>query len=162
PTICKVRLVGLAQHRHPQQMMRLDIEDPTPLGPEVARQVLEKLEEVLAQVDLLCIEDYNKGLLTPDLCRKAIEMARQRKIPVLVDPASISDYSKYAGATALKLNRTETEKATGLTVGNEAEYDAAGTRLIEQLGLEAIVITLDKNGAYLATKDGERRWLKTR
>src|SRR6185437_11773705 len=78
PTICKVRLVGLAQHRHPQQMMRLDIEDPTPLGPEVARQVLEKLEEVLAQVDLLCNEDYNKGLLTPDLCRKAIEMARQR------------------------------------------------------------------------------------
>ena len=28
PTICKVRLVGLAQHRHPQQMIRLDYEDP--------------------------------------------------------------------------------------------------------------------------------------
>src|SRR5437588_6843437 len=31
PTICKVRFVGLAQHRHPQQMMRLDFEDQTPL-----------------------------------------------------------------------------------------------------------------------------------
>src|SRR3981081_1874385 len=30
PTICKVRLVGLAQHRHPQQMMRLDYEDLMP------------------------------------------------------------------------------------------------------------------------------------
>ena len=162
PTIAKVRLVGLAQHRHPQQMMRLDFEDPTPLGADVARRVLENLDRVLPDVDLLCIEDYNKGLLTADLCQAAIKRARQRGIPVLIDPASISDYAKYAGATALKLNRTETQKATGLPVSNEQEYADAGTWLIERLGLEAAVITLDKNGAFLATREGERRWLKTR
>jgi len=31
PTVSKVRLVGLAQHRHPQQMMRLDFEEHGPL-----------------------------------------------------------------------------------------------------------------------------------
>ena len=112
PTICKVRLVGLAQHRHPQQMMRLDFEDPAPMGSDIGARVLESLGEALRDADMLCIEDYNKGLLTSELCRKAIEMARSRDIPVLIDPASISDYSKYANATALKLNRTETEKAT--------------------------------------------------
>jgi len=162
PTICKVRLVGLAQHRHPQQMMRLDYEDLTPIAPEVSTQVIETLERVLAQADMLCIEDYNKGLLTPELCARAIEMARERKIPVLIDPASINDYSKYTHATALKLNRTETEKATGLPVGNEEQYAAAATRLLKTLSLEAVVITLDKNGAYLATNLGERRWLRTR
>jgi D-beta-D-heptose 7-phosphate kinase/D-beta-D-heptose 1-phosphate adenosyltransferase len=162
PTICKVRLVGLAQHRHPQQMMRLDFEDPTPLETEVGARVLESLGQALRGADMLCIEDYNKGLLTPDLCRKAIEMARGRDIPVLIDPASISDYSKYANATALKLNRTETEKATKLPVDSEAQYGAAGTHLIQKLNLEAVVITLDKNGAYLATRSGERQWLRTR
>ncbi|HSZ59443.1 MAG TPA: D-glycero-beta-D-manno-heptose 1-phosphate adenylyltransferase, partial [Tepidisphaeraceae bacterium] len=41
-------------------------------------------------------------------------------------------------------------------------FAAAGSWLIERLGLEAAVITLDKQGAYLATRDGERRWLTTR
>ena len=162
PTICKARLVGLAQHRHPQQMIRLDFEDPTPMGSDVGQRVLESLEQSLRIADLLCIEDYNKGLLTPDLCRKAIEMARARHIPVLVDPASITDYSKYSNATALKLNRTETQKTTGLPVDNEQQYEAAGIHLIETLNLEAAVITLDKNGAYLATRSGERQWLRTR
>jgi D-beta-D-heptose 7-phosphate kinase/D-beta-D-heptose 1-phosphate adenosyltransferase len=162
PTISKVRLVGLAQHRHPQQMMRLDYEDLSGLPSEVGREVLATLERVLGQADMLCIEDYNKGLLTPDLCRAAIELARKRGLPVMVDPAFINEYSKYAGATALKLNRTETERATGLPVNNEAEYAAAANRLIQTLNLEAIVITLDKNGAYLATQAGEQRWLRTR
>jgi D-beta-D-heptose 7-phosphate kinase/D-beta-D-heptose 1-phosphate adenosyltransferase len=162
PTISKVRLVGLAQHRHPQQMMRLDYEDLTPITAEVSRQVLATLEKVLAEADMLCIEDYNKGLLTPDLCAKAIAMARARNLPVLIDPASINDYAKYASATALKLNRTETEKATGLPMNDEAQYAAAAAALLQKLNLEAVVITLDKHGAYLATRGGERRWLRTR
>jgi D-beta-D-heptose 7-phosphate kinase/D-beta-D-heptose 1-phosphate adenosyltransferase len=162
PTISKVRLVGLAQHRHPQQMMRLDFEELSPMPDDVGREVLATLERVLAEADMLCIEDYNKGLLTPGLCKAAIELARQRGLPVLIDPASINDYAKYANATALKLNRTETEKATGLPVNDEPQYVAASARLIEKLNLEAVVITLDKNGAYLATRAGERRWLRTR
>jgi D-beta-D-heptose 7-phosphate kinase/D-beta-D-heptose 1-phosphate adenosyltransferase len=162
PTTSKVRLVGLAQHRHPQQMMRLDFEDLTAPGADVGGQVLATLDRVLAEADMLCIEDYNKGLLTPELCGKAIELARARKIPVLIDPASISDYRKYTDATALKLNRTETEKATGLPVENEAQYAAAASLLLERMNLEAVVITLDKNGAYLATRSGEGRWLRTR
>ena len=162
PTISKVRLVGLAQHRHPQQMMRLDFEELTPMPADVARDVLATLDRVLAEADMLCIEDYNKGLLTPDLCKAAIEMARKRGLPVMIDPASINDYARYTNATALKLNRTETEKATGLPVNGEAQYAAASARLIEKLNLEAVVITLDKNGAYLATNSGERKWLRTR
>lgn len=162
PTISKVRLVGLAQHRHPQQMMRLDFEDPSPLGSQVAAQVVDKLHSLLGEIDVLCIEDYNKGLLTEDLCRQAIELARSRGVPVLVDPAAITDYSKYAHATALKLNRTETERATGLPMGDPAQYAAAAAWLIDKLELEATIITLDKSGAFLATRAGERRWMKTK
>ncbi len=162
PTTCKMRLVGLAQHRHPQQMMRIDIEEQSNIGTSLAGQVLTEAARALDGAAVLCIEDYNKGVLGGDTCQKLIAMARERGIPVLIDPANIPDYSKYAHATALKLNRIETEKATGLPVTNEAQYAAACSSLLEKLDLEAVVITLDKKGAYLATRSGERRWLQTR
>jgi D-beta-D-heptose 7-phosphate kinase/D-beta-D-heptose 1-phosphate adenosyltransferase len=162
PTVSKVRLVGLAQHRHPQQMMRIDFEEHGPLSPELAGQIVERIEAELPGADLLCLEDYNKGVLAHDVCGRVIASARQRGVPVIIDPANIPDYARYSGATALKLNRLETGRATGLPVGNPDEYDAAATLLLDRLALEAVVITLDKSGAYLATRDGERRWLKTR
>ncbi len=36
PTTCKMRLVGSAQHRHPQQMIRLDFEQPAPVDSATA------------------------------------------------------------------------------------------------------------------------------
>ena len=162
PTICKVRLVGLAQHRHPQQMMRLDFEDQTPVTADAQAAVTARFEELLDGAAVVCLEDYNKGLLTPGLCAQLIASANRRGVPVLIDPANLPDYGKYAGAACLKLNRIEAERATGLPVSTESEWTAAATKLLNDLRLEAVVITLDKSGAYLATRDGERRWLKTR
>lgn len=162
PTISKVRLVGLAQHRHPQQMMRLDYEDPSAIEANVAARVIDRITQALDGADALCIEDYNKGLLTPETCHRIIMLAKSHGVPVFVDPAAIDDYSKYCGATTITPNATETTKATGMPVTNLAQYQAAAERLLDQLNLEAAVLTLDKNGAYLATRDGERRWLKTK
>jgi D-beta-D-heptose 7-phosphate kinase/D-beta-D-heptose 1-phosphate adenosyltransferase len=162
PTVLKLRLVGSAQHRHPQQMLRLDIENSAPIDSALAAKVLENVTTSLKSADLLCLEDYAKGLLTPEVCRHIIDMARARQVPVLVDPANIADYSKYFGATAIKLNRTEAERATGLPVREPEHYAPAAEWLLNMLQLEAVIITLDKHGAFLATSDGIRRHLKTR
>jgi D-beta-D-heptose 7-phosphate kinase/D-beta-D-heptose 1-phosphate adenosyltransferase len=163
PTVTKMRLVGSAQHRHAQTMLRLDYEDRGPVSDAVGAEVVRRVEAALPQTDVLCIEDYNKGLLTPAVCRAIIAAARAAGVPVIVDPAVVADYSRYAGATAIKLNRVETERATGgMPVVTPGDWHAAAERLLETLDLEAAVITLDRNGSFLATRDGERRWLKTR
>ena len=162
PTTCKMRLVGLAQHRHPQQMMRVDIEEQSGAARRFIRSRDRAKLAALEGAAVLCLEDYNKGLLADDMCPKLIAMARQRNVPVIVDPANLADYSKYKGATALKLNRTETERATKLPIGSEAENARAAQWLLDHLELEAAIITLDKSGAYLATRDGQRAWLRTR
>ncbi len=162
PTVCKTRLIGLAQHRHPQQMMRIDYEEVAPLTGNWADRVVEAFEESLDGAKMVCLEDYNKGLLSFEVCQRMIAIAKSRELPVLVDPAAISNYKRYYGATAVKLNRLEAEKASGLPVQEEPEFAAAGEWLLENLDLEAAVITLDKHGSYLATREGERRWLKTR
>lgn len=162
PTTSKVRLVGLAQHRHPQQMMRLDYEDGSPIGAALAERVLAAVGKALVGADALCLEDYNKGLLPPAVCQKVIDLARAAGVPVFVDPSAIKDYSKYAGASVITPNGTETTLASGMKVTSEEEFKSAAEHFLEKLNLEAVLLTLDKRGSYLATRDGERRWLKTR
>ena len=162
PTISKVRMIGMAQHRHPQPMMRLDYEDATPIDSAMEARVLDLIERSLADADALCIEDYDKGLVTEGLCREAIARARKRGLPVLVDPGPIADFSKYTGASSLKPNRPETARATKLPVDTPQQYQAAAEWLLEHLLLDAAAITLDKDGVYLASRDGRRQWIRSR
>ncbi len=162
PSTSKIRLVGLAQHRHAQQMIRLDYEDPSPIDVATAERILAAFERALGECDVVCLEDYNKGLLTDDLCRRLIDLARRAGKPVFVDPAPLEDYGKYTGASAITPNRIEAAKATRLACADEADYAPVAERLLQDLQLDCAVLTLDKSGAYLASRDGQRRWLRTR
>ncbi len=162
PTTCKMRLVGSAQHRHPQTMLRLDSENAAAVTADVEDALFAQLDRLMPSCDIFCIEDYNKGVVTPRLCQEAIKLARSRGKAVLIDPANIPDYAKYSGATCIKLNRAETKRATGIAPKTEDEFREAGNKLLDTLRIDCAVITLDKDGAYLATRDGQRRWLHTK
>jgi D-beta-D-heptose 7-phosphate kinase/D-beta-D-heptose 1-phosphate adenosyltransferase len=70
---------------------------------------------------------------------------------VFVDPAAITDYSKYRHATVITPNRTEASLATGISAakGDRDTLDTMARRLVDELSLEAAVLTLDKQGALL-------------
>src|SRR5687768_6633845 len=131
PGIAKVRMVGLAQHRHPQHLIRLDYEDPAPIDAPLAERVLAALERALDGAAALCIEDYNKGLLTDNVCQRVIAMANERKIPTFVDPYELSDYAKYANATAITPNRKEAQKATQMPCAAEPDYNPLAEKLLK-------------------------------
>jgi D-beta-D-heptose 7-phosphate kinase / D-beta-D-heptose 1-phosphate adenosyltransferase len=161
PTTVKRSYVGLAQHRHPQKMFRVDFEETGALHASLAEKLLAHVRDALAGADLLCIEDYNKGVLAGGTCEKLIAMARAAGMAVLVDPAAIDDYRRYRGATAITPNRTEAEKATGMVTG-QIEYDElAGRRLMDELELEAVILTLDKHGALLLERGGQVQHVPT-
>ncbi len=158
PTTVKRSLVGLAQHRHPQKMFRLDAESRAPLAAGVEDRLIERFMALLPGAGVVCIEDYNKGVCTPRLCRAVIDACRARGVPVLVDPAAIESYAKYRGATTITPNRTEATAATGDNVAAEAEpaqYAPIARRLLGELELDAAVITLDRHGALLLERGGE-------
>ena len=164
PTILKQNFVGLAQHRHPQKMFRVDIEQTGPVSDAAAAKVAACVEGLLGDADVLCLEDYHKGLLGEALCQKLIGMARQRGVPVMVDPAAIDNYSKYRGATCMTPNRTEAERAVAgmrlVEAGGDAE--AMAWALVDAVSLDALVLTLDKQGALLAEHDGSAKMIPTR
>jgi len=65
PTTVKRSLIGLAQHRHPQKMFRVDYESRSPLPEAVGERLVAHVERLLGSAQVVCIEDYNKGVCTP-------------------------------------------------------------------------------------------------
>ena len=154
PTTVKQNLIGLAQARHPQKMFRVDFESREPLPEPVVRELVSRFEAALSRADVVCIEDYDKGVCTPGLCREIIARAKRAGKSVFVDPARLPDYSRYAGATVITPNRTEAELATGMETHGEGEVDHnadVAKELLNRLALEAVVLTLDRHGALLFT-----------
>ncbi len=159
PTTVKRSLVGLAQHRHPQKMFRMDIERRAPASDKIVDRLLAAIDRTIGagDVDVVCLEDYAKGACPPRLCQGLIERCRQAGIPILVDPASISDYSRYRGATLVTPNRSEAELASGRRGGLRTDLSVAAEisqELSTEFDLDAVVLTLDRDGAMLVDEAG--------
>jgi D-beta-D-heptose 7-phosphate kinase/D-beta-D-heptose 1-phosphate adenosyltransferase len=154
PTITKTRLVGLAEHRHRQQILRVDDEIVRPPAPDDGARLLDAICGGIEGIDVICLEDYAKGVLALEICAGIIAMAQQREIPVFVDPARTKEWEKYAGAALLTPNRAELEIALGRRVADD-ELAPAATELVERLKLGGLLITLGRDGALLIRRDQE-------
>lgn len=163
PTIVKERMLGSVQsaNRATQQLLRVDEEDSHPLSPKRERELKSRLRDALKRVDGVLVSDINKGLLTPSLLRELIDGANRRGIPIIVDPRCEADFSIYRGATALTPNRFETETATGMKLIDRAAWRSASEMLVRKLGLRACLITLDRDGMYLAERGGNDSYIPT-
>lgn len=152
PTTVKRNLIGLAQARHPQKMFRVDFESREPITGATLEALIARIDAALPRVDVVCIEDYGKGVCTDHVCQEVIRRARAAGLAVLVDPCGAADFVRYRGATAITPNRSEAEKATGLRThegGDLAHNSELARGLLARLELEAVVLTLDRHGALL-------------
>jgi D-beta-D-heptose 7-phosphate kinase/D-beta-D-heptose 1-phosphate adenosyltransferase len=156
PTITKQRFVGLAQHIHPQQLLRVDEEKDEPLDDKHYQKLLDLYKKKLSQADIVCLQDYNKGLFEKDFCESLIKLAKLAGKKVLIDPAPKTDFAKYTGASAITPNRLEASIASGINIKTVDDAAKAAAILIKKLNLDAVIITLDKEGAYLKTNSVEQ------
>ena len=151
PTITKERVIGLAQHRHRQQLLRVDEECTDPLSQADYQHLLGIYKSKLPECDVVCLQDYNKGILGLEFCQHLIAAARQAGKRVLVDPPLDSDYSKFTGAGLITPNRKESSHAVGFEIETIDDAEKAAEQLLTQLQLDTVIITLDKEGAFLKT-----------
>ena len=129
---------------HNQQMLRVDREKTDPIAPDVEKRLLAAALRQAARSDLAIISDYNKGTLTPSLCGKFLRAA---KCPVLVGLKS-RDYRKYARATGASLNRGELA-----TISHEDDVDAGARKILKELALRFLVLTLGERGMRVYSRD---------
>lgn len=148
PTIAKTRVVSRTQ-----QLLRVDVESRDPQAEQDCAALLQATIARLAAVDAVVLSDYAKGTLTDALCRAVIDGARDRKIPVLVDPKT-RDFRKYSGATTVCPNLNELSAATGVDVHRTEELLQAGRDLLRSLDVAFLTVTMSEKGIRVLHADG--------
>ncbi len=94
------------------------------------------------------MSDYGFGLLTPELVKAAVALARRQKVPVTVD--SRFDLLRFRGMTAVTPNEPEVEAALGVTIGHDrAKLESAGRAVLDKLGCQAVLVTRGSHGMAL-------------
>jgi len=145
-TVVKLRVIGRSQ-----QLLRIDFEN-TP-DHEVLQLMLADFERLLPAHDLVLLSDYGKGGLTH--VGRMIELSRAAGKAVLVDPKG-SDFSRYAGATAITPNRNELTQVVGAW-NDEDDLVQRAQALRQRLGLQGLLLTRSEEGISLFDDDGHLR-----
>ncbi len=146
PTTLKTRVIARAQ-----QVVRYDRERDEPIAASTADALVEALRAQAPQVEGVVIEDYGKGLLTPNLIQEAMAIFAEHRLRVFVDPKQ-GDWAGYRGAELVKPNLREAEQITGIRVREESDLEPLGEALLGLTDAHGIAITRGERGMSLYSK----------
>ena len=147
-TTVKTRVIA-----HSQQVVRVDQEDSDPITAETEERICAGIRSLVPTIDAVAVSDYAKGMLTEPVLSELFATATAHGKPVLVDPKG-KNYGKYRGAAVLTPNRREAAEACNLD-DNGNIVDEAGSRLMSELDLNALLITQGEEGMTLFRKSQE-------
>ena len=145
PTTEKTR--GLSRH---QPILRIDRESAAPVDSGVAASLEARALEALATADVLVLEDYDKGVLSPGLSALLLTEAARRGVPSVVDP-KLRHFFDFQGAWLFKPNARELAAALGLEQAPREEHELRP--LLDRLGCENLLLTLGEEGMVLLSRD---------
>ncbi len=158
PTTRKTRVVAGTQ-QGAQQVVRVDREKRSPLPPDIAATLIEKVAGQIADCDALLFSDYTKGVLSEETVRAITETARSRKPNIVITanpkPASVRF---FRDADIAQLNRSEADEALRAHLfesPDAAVFHEAGVRLRDYLGLRNLLVTRSAQGLTVFTADGK-------
>ena len=154
-TTNKVRIMG-----RNQQMMRLDHEHTNDITTEQEAALLAGFYKYVdtENPSLIILEDYNKGVLTPNIITSVIDYCNEKGIPTAVDPKQ-KNFLAYKNCTLFKPNLKEVKEGLKITIGDITlqNMNKVHTVLNENLHNAISFITLSEHGVYFS--DGQAQKL---
>ena len=153
-TISKLRIVS-GNH----QLLRIDKEVKEHISTATEKLIIDSACRLIMFADAVILSDYMKGCLSDSVLSAVIGAARDRGIPVFVDPKR-HNISCYRGADYITPNRKELTAATGINCSDESFERVAAKKAMESTGA-AVLLTRSEDGMVLFAKDGDETWLPT-
>lgn len=141
PTTQKKRVLSGTKH-----LIRLDQESTAPIASETTSKFLDQIQSLWSVVDVVIIEDYDKGLLTPELIHRITSSAHDASIPVCVDP-KFRNFHDYKGVDLFKPNLKELEKSIA-SIGTE-ELNVMIDQVFDLLQPRYLLLTLGSKGMIM-------------
>ncbi len=151
-TPSKTRILAGLPSSQRQQVLRIDHEPSgLPEEPSLSR-VLDGLG-AQAKPDAVILSDYHYGLLSGVLLDKLEKQRRSSSVPWVVDSRHRLD--RFAGMTAATPNQSELEELAGKRLSSSEQLQNFGDRLREEMGWEALLVTLGEEGMVLFRTDSD-------
>ncbi len=142
-TSCKTRVIADAHH-----LIRLDSETKKDISKESENKILELLNENKDEIEVLILQDYNKGVLTKKLIKKVIEFANKNGIKVCTDP-KFENFFEYNSVYLFKPNKKEFEDAAGRKFRNIEDLISSAHSLMKKINCRNLLLTLGENGMMI-------------
>ncbi len=144
PTTIKTRIIA-----HNQQVVRFDRETKDRIGRDVHVRIFNYVKKCMADgLGGIVLSDYCKGVVTDELVRDIVRLARKNGIIVSVDP-KVSHFGMYRGVTILTPNVNEAAIGSKIDIEDEESLLRAGTLLLKRLNCAAVLITRGEHGMSL-------------
>ncbi|SKA17145.1 bifunctional heptose 7-phosphate kinase/heptose 1-phosphate adenyltransferase [Sediminibacterium ginsengisoli] len=140
-----------------QQMMRLDAEDTGDVNDAIAAKLLEMTERLFKtdRPDVLILEDYNKGVLTPAVIEGIISLCKTYGVVTAVDPKK-KNFLAFKDVDIFKPNLKEVKEGLNLSPAaiDESSLKQIHAALKQELNHRVSLITLSEKGVYF--QDGQQ------
>ncbi|WP_448530554.1 bifunctional heptose 7-phosphate kinase/heptose 1-phosphate adenyltransferase [Raineya sp.] len=144
-TTVKHRILAASQH-----LLRIDSEMDKPIDEEEEEVLWQKIQTLLPQTQAVIFEDYDKGVITPKLIEKTIQLARKFHIPTIIDPKK-RNFDYYIHSTLFKPNLKELKEGLKLDFeNNNLEAIKEAVKILQQkLAAKYIMTTLSEKGVLI-------------
>ena len=93
------------------QYLRID-KDSDFSSKNIQTKIYSNVEKNISRSDIVILSDYEKCVLTEDLCIKIINLAKEKNVKVIIDPKK-NNIHCYSGAYAITPNFKEASKISG-------------------------------------------------
>ena len=148
-TTTKTRVISGGQH-----LLRVDDEDSSQISDELKEILMFRISQIIENehIDVLIFEDYDKGLLSPDIIHRITMLCRQNKIKVTVDPKK-RNFDAYKYVTMFKPNLKEfcegckIDRSTDIEVLKPYAKD-----FMIRNNIDMLMITLSENGIFICNR----------
>ncbi|MBX3245038.1 MAG: carbohydrate kinase [Acidobacteria bacterium] len=141
-TTTKQRVLAGQHYAPQQQVIRIDYEEPALISDQERNLLKERLVALTENADAVIVSDYGYGVVDATVYQAALDAANMRKIPILAD--SRFSLKTFPGATSATPNQEEAAQILGSDLSPEN-----CSRLREQLGYEALLVTCGNEGMLL-------------
>ena len=151
PTTTKTRIFAGDSQLVRQQIVRVDVLDASDLSDGCKGRMLAYLSATIPTVDALILSDYENGVISPEIIKTAIPLARDVGKTIIVD--AHGDLDRFQGVTALTPNQPEAEATLGRRIHDRESLETAGQELLERTHAQGLLITRGSEGMSLFERD---------
>ena len=145
-TTIKTRIIAKEKHQ-----LRIDEEESSPIIQE--EKFLKLVKSFMDNIDVIILQDYNKGVLTTDIIKNVILIANRKGIPTIVDP-KIDNFFSYKNCTMFKPNLEEIKRGMNINFqeDNIIEIKQVTSNLRKMINAKSILLTLSERGICINTE----------